>query len=305
MDDLVGSTHWWDPATFGVYLRLLIHQAAHEGLPDNSTTLRAIAGASGLHDDRWTEIETIVREKFIVQEDGRLANPRLTAEMQQRNKTRDGKIAAASKSAEVRAAKAGVEQNSAPAKAAVEQNSAPAKAAVEQKSAPAKASTSTSTSTSSSVVVEDTQLNMQTAIVAQQHADDDGDDDGVGKQLLKLMGLESRPISAKERGKIAKKRDLLTPDALQRLASWYPKGRKRRRREPDALLFLIEDLETCLDQCSRSSAKFAKPKVKVKVPSEFRDWLQTADLPVRFSYLDASTAWSVLEIQQLFEHRAA
>ena len=230
----------------------------------------------------------------MVGEEGRLANPRLTAEMKQRNKTRDGKIAAANVSAEVRAAKA-----------AVEQKSAPAKAAVEQKSAPAKASTSTSTSTSSSVVVEDTQLNMQTAIVAQQHADDDDDDDGVGKQLLKLMGLDSRRISPKERDAIAKKRDLLTPDALQRLASWYPKGRKRGRRKPDALLFLIEDLETCLDQCSRSSAKFAKPKVKVKVPSEFRDWLQTADLPVRLSSLDASTAWRVLEIKQLFEHRAA
>lgn len=304
-DDLVAATHWWHPAAFGVYMRLLMHQAAHGSVPNDwQGEIRAIAGGHHVDDVTWHKIVEQVAPKFETGEDGCLRNARLQTEMDIRNATRETAIANGGKGGR-------------PRKTQKETQT------VTQKKPRAKGTTSTTTSTTTDVVVVERQLELATGLVAtaagvhssvnfdkeSDNRNDDDDDNGVGRDregeaLLSLMGLPIRPLSADEKATLDAKRSLLSTEALERLAAWYPNGRRRGRREPDALIYLLHDLEQSLDKSARQS--LPKKRKGATVPEAFKEWLATADLG-QWEALRGNerNAWMCAAVRELYRKEAA
>lgn len=285
-DDLIAATHWWHPAALGVYTRLLMHQASQGSLPNDWTgELRAIAGGHQLPADEWDAIVAQVSPKFAAGSDGRLRNARLERELAERESRRQTAIANGRRGGEAKR-----------------------KQSASKRPSETEATTSTSTTTPPEVVVgEPQQLELGTGLVSASKPPPRPDDDAtqalaaLGSGLLDLMGLPSRPLSAQEMAVLADKQRLLTEEALARLRAWYPSGRKRKRRTPDALLYLLADLEACLDQCAPATRGKQQP-VTSRVPEAFRAWLQAADLGSWASLRqDPGNAWLCAPVRGLYQ----
>lgn len=144
----------------------------------------------------------------------------------------------------------------------------------------------------------------------------DGEAEDLGAELRQLMGQRPRKLTDHERSLIRESAHDLSPENIAALARWYPDGRGARRRKPDALAYILKDLQHCLGLATAKTAeqitknkRQARKRKRQQDPARlaFADWLATADLPgpIAGFRADPATAWLSDPIQKLYHAQKA